>query len=354
MQPRSVFLEIGRSAPSPLFEAWAASLVASGTESLRISSFEDLEGMTPRAGDFLVLPWSAAEVPEYVVERVSHDPQWIRLPLLVVLETMEPEVREFLREYSVPYLINGRDLTKATVEIARCVAQDRVQAEPTEPRFLHLLGAVAFKRLDHAQARDFLEAAHKVSPLNLRRRQMLGQLYVEIGELDLALSHLRAVMERVPAYPGPHARAVEVLYALARRPGDLAPLDGWLEHVPTSKLPVITKRLDLNALKPLRSLFASKLFRTYLARARRAAELDDHYAALGLLEKAEGLARQAEAADLKDLFVAKAETALALGDVVLAEVAVAALLQGFTGAPEALPLQERLSRLKARQRKSAS
>jgi Tfp pilus assembly protein PilF len=227
------------------------------------------------------------------------------------------------------------------------------QGNRLEPRFLHLIGTVAFKRLDHQNARAFLEAAQKVSPLNLRRRLMLAQLYAETGEPAKALAQFRAILSRVPYYPGSHARAVELLYSEAKQREDLVVLKQWLGFVPAGKLSALARKLDTNAAADLREFFASAVASTIMAHAQKATDADDHYAALNLYEKAEPLAKQGGAAILTELLLGRIETALALEDGELAASWVAELQRQSPTAPQLAALKARLERLQVRMKRAS-
>lgn len=150
-----------------------------------------------------------------------------------------------------------------------------------EPRFLHLIGNVAFKRRDYASARNFLEAAQRVSPLNLRRRFILAQLHFETQAWEEALKAYKAVLAACPAYPGPHARIIEIEFPAAKTLAEVDRLAPLLAHIPALRLASLARSLksDVPALKARLSLLIIKeLYR----HADAAVARDDFYAALNL------------------------------------------------------------------------
>ncbi len=415
-----LFLEMGLPKPSLLYEAWVSAGSAEGVRSSRLSSMEDLAEVTIVDKTAFVLNWSESASPEYVVETILQNPLYCRAPLVVVCSKVSTEELDFLKEYSIPYVVrlqttvadatmailrnltrdvqggprelrsfyadlHGRELTSAARRLA-ALAPNMVVAERLflqgqllkaakrfddakkmlgqglittqkdrvlEPRFLHLLGNVAFKCLDFAQAKAFLEAAQKVTSTNLRRQFILGQLYFELGEPTLALKRYQTIFARMPKYAGIHGRLAELTYGQAQSPDALARLPEILREIPEQKLVGLYKKLTANSHGPTRRAYVAQLTAELLHHAEVAVERDDFYSALSLFQKAEKLGQPLADAVALELKLRRIDVLLLAQDLAGAETCLAELKGEVHGGPRLAKLLDRLERAKARIDKTA-
>ena len=196
-------------------------------------------------------------------------------------------------------------------------AQDKARMDA---KFLHLLGDVSFKRNQSAQARTFLEAAHKRSPRNLRRLFLLGQLYLEMREPTLAIGAYRSIYEAAPSYSGIHVRLAELLYARATAPAQVDVLIKLFPHIAETKLIGLYKKANLNVDALVRSRFLVLLAQELMRHGEVFAARDDFYGALNLVTRA-GVMLPPDAGDAIRLEVEcrSAELHIAAGDLEKAE-----------------------------------
>lgn len=113
-----------------------------------------------------------------------------------------------------------------------------------EPKYLHLLGNVFFKAKEYDQAKNFLEAAQKVSPRNLRRKFLLGQLALEMNNREEALLQFQEIHDVCPIYPGIHARIVELKYEQAKNILHVESLADYIKNISDRKLVGLYKKLQ--------------------------------------------------------------------------------------------------------------
>jgi tetratricopeptide (TPR) repeat protein len=147
-----------------------------------------------------------------------------------------------------------------------------------EPKFLHLIGNVSFKRKDYENAIKFLEAAHRLSPRHPRREFLLAQAYFETNAFDDAWRHYQALYVLRPSYPGIHARMVELL--VQRPDADFEQIPALLAHVSEQRLAGLAKRAKKLVVAQNREKLAIKLGLEYMRHAQVATARDDLFGAL--------------------------------------------------------------------------
>lgn len=216
-----------------------------------------------------------------------------------------------------------------------------------EPRFLHLIGNVYFKATEFENAAKFLEAAHKVSPKNLRRRFLLGLLYHETGAVDRALAAYRTVYGECPDYPGIHPRLAELLVAKATRADDLVTLPALLSYVDARKLQPLFRRLTQPADAAVRAVVSAAFKDAFLKHAQTLVANDDLYGAINLYALASKVLVETDQESKVELLFLCAEAHLQAGDVEPAERFSEKLLARGVQSPRLTALQAALSQKKS-------
>lgn len=82
---------------------------------------------------------------------------------------------------------------------AEALYLEALEARPTDPQILYLLGAVKYERKQFDQAKDFLEKSLSRRPGHTPTQSMLGALYATVGEPEKAIEYLRAVVAATPS-----------------------------------------------------------------------------------------------------------------------------------------------------------
>jgi tetratricopeptide (TPR) repeat protein len=172
-----------------------------------------------------------------------------------------------------------KEFERAVEHLAKGLKGSKGQ-ETLAAKFLHLIGNIALKRRNYEQAVQFLDAANKVSPLNLRRRFLLGQCYIEMNEVDKALIEYFHIYKVCPVYPGIHVRMAELMYGRADSPEATQKIAPLLPYIPDRELVNLYRRmLDTKPSTYIRQ-FLDLVVREFSLRANRCIDDGDFYAAL--------------------------------------------------------------------------
>jgi tetratricopeptide (TPR) repeat protein len=172
-----------------------------------------------------------------------------------------------------------KEFERAVEHLSKGIKGSKGQ-ETLAAKFLHLIGNIALKRRSYEQAVKFLDAANKVSPLNLRRRFLLGQCYLEMNELGKALVEYFHIYKICPVYPGIHVRMAEMIYGRADSPEAMQKIGPLLPYIPDRELVNLYRRmLDTNQTTYIRQ-FLDLVIREFSLRANRCIDDGDFYAAL--------------------------------------------------------------------------
>lgn len=242
---------------------------------------------------------------------------------------------------------------EAMTSLAKGLNLTRDATGALAPRFLHLIGNVAFKRRDYERAERFLGAARKLSPANLRREFIYAQLLCETGRVDAALAIFRAILVSCPRYPGVHARVAELGFLNA--PTTFAPEEmvALLEHVPERKLLALAKDLKRRPSAAVTAPVAKAMVDRILTLAAEASARDDFYRALHVLSHAAKLMPMTDRSTRIRSLVMRAEILICSEALAEAERLITRL-QGAGIEPERMQeLKMSLESAKAQQKRGA-
>jgi tetratricopeptide (TPR) repeat protein len=147
-------------------------------------------------------------------------------------------------------------------------------------RFLHLLGNVFFKVKDYEQAYSFLDAAERVSSLNLRRKFILGQLCYENKDHDEALTKFLEIHDQCPEYPGIHGRIVELKYPNCENIDEVDKLGVYIGRISERKLIKVYKNLKSVNKPVLERRLLDLIIREFSKYAEKSISRADFYGAV--------------------------------------------------------------------------